>query len=352
MYSKSSVSKSSDSQSAEFAHPANPVQRIFITGASGCIGHYITDLLLQQTPHELFLLVRDPAKLKLDLEGRSQVHILQGDLYDIGDYAGLLATIDTAILVATAWGGEQRAYDINVTKTLQLLSLLDPHRCRQVLYFSTASILGRDNLPLRQAGQLGTGYVRSKYVCHQRLPQLAIAPKITTLFPTLVFGGDGQKPYSQISSGLADVLKWMPVIRFLSADGSFHFIHAQDIAQVVVHLVDHPPSAEASRELVLGNAPTTANQAIAQICRYLNHRIYFRIPLSLSLANLLIRLFRIQMEAWDRFCLDYRHFVYQNPVNPAVFGLPPLCETLPELLKVSGIPPRGASQPGSPEHLT
>ena len=314
-------------------------QRIFITGASGCIGHYITDLLLQ-TPHELFLLVRDPNKLKLNLEGRSNVHVIQGDLYAIQDQADLLKTIDTAILIATAWGGEQRAYDINVTKTLQLLSLLDSDRCRQVLYFSTASILGRDNQPLPEAGQLGTGYVRSKYTCHQRLQQLAIAPKVTTLFPTLVFGGDDHKPYSQISAGLADVLKWMPLIRFFSADGSFHFIHAQDIAQVVVHLVDHPPAPGESRELVLGNAPTQADDAIAQICRYLNHPIYLRIPLSIQLANVLIRLFRIQMAAWDRFCLNYRHFVYQNPVNPAVFGRSPFCPTLPDLLKISGIPPK------------
>jgi nucleoside-diphosphate-sugar epimerase len=317
--------------------------RIFITGASGCIGHYITEALIQATHHELFLLVRDPAKLKLDLEARPGIHVIPGDLYDIEDHRDLLGTIDTAILIATAWGGEQRAYDINVTKTLQLMELLDAQRCQQVIYFSTASILGRDNQPLPQAGQVGTGYIRSKYICHQRIPQLAIAPKVTTLFPTLVFGGDGQKPYSQISAGLPEVLKWMKVIRFLSADGSFHITHAQDIAQVVAHLVDHPPPPGEPREWVLGNDPLTANQAIAQICRYLNQRIYFRIPLSIQLANLLIRVFRIQMEAWDRFCLNYRHFVYQRPMNPSRIGRPHSCTSIDDLLAISGIPRDRAS---------
>ncbi|MDE5120331.1 MAG: SDR family oxidoreductase, partial [Trichodesmium sp. St19_bin1] len=40
-------------------------KRIFITGASGCIGHYIVEFLIQNTHHELYLLVRNPDKLKV-----------------------------------------------------------------------------------------------------------------------------------------------------------------------------------------------------------------------------------------------------------------------------------------------
>jgi len=69
----------------------------------------------------------------------------------------------------------------------------------------------------------------------------------------------------------------------------------------------------------------------------LNKKIYFRVPLSLSLANLLIVLFRIQMAAWDRFCLRYRHFTYKNPVNPSSFGLPNYYATLSDVLKIYGI---------------
>jgi hypothetical protein len=44
------------------------------------------------------------------------------------------------------------------------------------------------------------------------------------------------------------------------------------------------------------------------------------------------------MAAWDRFCLNYRHFTYQNPVNPETFGLPTYCPTFTDILKISGIP--------------
>jgi nucleoside-diphosphate-sugar epimerase len=323
----------------------NP-KRIFLTGASGCIGHYIAEALIQETDHELYLLVRNPEKLGFDYEARPGITILQGDLRHIERFGNLLKTMDAAILAATAWGGSQESFDINVIKTIRLMELLDPTVLGQVIYFSTASVLNRENQLLKEAGQLGTEYIRSKYDCLGRLSKLAIAPKITTLFPTLVLGGDANKPYSHLSSGITDVVKWVDVIRWFKADGSFHFIHARDIAQVVRYLIDHPlthnlteeANAVPSNRLVLGNQPLTVNQAVEEVCAYLGKKIYFRVPLSLWLANFFIVLFRIQMAAWDRFCLNYRHFTYQNPVNPGTFGLPTYCATFTDVLKISGIP--------------
>jgi nucleoside-diphosphate-sugar epimerase len=312
-------------------------KRIFLTGASGCIGHYIADHLIQQTQHDLFLFVRDPQKLKFDYNARPGITVIQGDMQEVERLEGLLKTIDCAILTATAWGGALETYDTNVTKTIRLMNLLDPLVCEQVLYFSTASILNQQNQPLPEAETLGTDYIKSKYLCHQQLSKLAIAPKITTLFPTLVFGGDAQKPYSQVSAGIKDVTRWIDLIRFLKADASFHFIHAYDIAQVVLYLVEEPPEPGPNHELVLGNPAVTVDQAVEQLCDYFNKRIYFRIPLSLPLANLIIKLFRIQMADWDRFCLNYRHFTYQSPVHPAVLELAGYCPTIADLLEKSGI---------------
>jgi hypothetical protein len=79
---------------------------------------------------------------------------------------------------------------------------------------------------------------------------------------------------------------------------------------------------------------------VEELCGYLGKTIHFRVSLSLWLANVLIVLFRIQMDAWSRFSLNYRHFTYQNPVNPTTFGLPTYCATLSDVLKTSGIPER------------
>jgi len=307
-----------------------------MTGASGCIGHYILDALLPTDAYDLFVLVRSPEKLNAALRTHPRVQVLQGSLNEVGQFADLLATMDGAILAAAAWGGDQDVMDINVRCNLELLGLLDPQRCQQVIYFSTASILNQENQPLPEAGTLGTDYIRSKYECHHRLPELAIYPRITTVFPTLVFGGDDQKPYSFISAGLSDVTRWIGLIRFFQADGSFHFAHAQDIALVVKALLE-TPSASGYREYVMGNPALTANQAVQQACSYLGQAIWFRVPLSLWLANVIIRVFRIEMADWDYFCLQYRHFVYQPVVNPASFGLTPYCPTMADLLRVHGI---------------
>jgi nucleoside-diphosphate-sugar epimerase len=313
--------------------------RIFLTGASGCIGHYLAETLIQKTNHELFLLVRNPDKLRFDYQARPGIHILQGDLYQIEELSDLIKTIEVAILAATSWGGDVEAYEINVVKMLSLIKLLDSEICQQVIYFSTASILDHNNQLLPEAGELGTNYIRTKHACYSQLSQLEIASKITTVFPTLVLGGDKNKPYSHLSGGLPEVVKLINLIRWFKADGSFHFIHARDIAQIVSYLVDNPPSESSPRQFILGNKEVEVNEAVEEICAYLNKKIYFRIPLSIWLANFFIKVFNIYMEPWDRFCLNYRHFTYINPVTPATFGLKNYCSTVTDILKVAEIPP-------------
>ena len=312
-------------------------KRILVTGASGCIGHYITEALINQTDHELYLLVRNPNKLKVDTKSRPGITVLQGDMGKIEDFADLLKTIDTAVLTATVWGGDD-IFDINVTKTVELINLLDPQVCQQVIYFSTASILDSHNQLLKEAGEIGTDYIRSKYECFQKLASSALLSKITKVFPTLVLGGDENKPYSHLSAGIPEITKLINLIRFFKADGSFHFIHGKDVAQVVSYLIDNPPKNNEPRQLVLGQKRITANEAIESACEYLDKKIYFRIPITLGLANILIPLFRIQMADWDRFCLTYRHFSYEKPVNPKLLGLPNYCATFSDVLRVHGVP--------------
>ncbi len=312
-------------------------KRILVTGASGCIGHYISEALIEQTNHELYLLVRNPNKLKVNTKSRPGITVLQGDMGKIEDFADLLKTIDTAVLTATVWGGDD-IFNINVTKTIELINLLDPEVCQQVIYFSTASILDSHNQLLKEAGEIGTDYIRSKYECFQKLASSAILPKITKVFPTLVLGGDANKPYSHLSAGIPEITKLINLIRFFKADGSFHFIHGKDVAQVVSYLIDNPPKANQSRQLVLGQKRITADEAIESACKYLDKKIYFRIPITLGLTNILIPLFRIQMADWDRFCLTYRHFSYENTVNPESLGLPNYCATFSDVLRVHGVP--------------
>ena len=183
--------------------------------------------------------------------------------------------------------------------------------------------------------------MRTKYICHEKLSEPAIAPKITTVFPTLVFGGSDTKPYSHIAGGLSEVASYIGIIRFIKADGSLHYIHAKDIAEVVRHLVDHPPAEGESRELVIGNPSKTANEVVQDITQYLGKRTYFQVPLSFGLANAIIKIFNIRMADWDRFSMEYRHFTYQNAVTPSSFGLQDNYPTIEDVFRSAGVMPKG-----------
>jgi nucleoside-diphosphate-sugar epimerase len=312
--------------------------RILVTGASGCVGHYVSETLIENSDHELFLLVRDPAKLKINTQVRERVQVITGDMATIGDLAELLKTINVAVLTAAGWGGEN-AFLINHIKTHELISLLDPEVCEQVIYFATESILDQHNQPLPAAGAIGTDYIKSKHRCFSTLHELAVADRITTVFPTLVLGGDERKPYSFLSADLPKVTKYAGLLRWIKTDGSFHFIHGRDIAEVVRYLIEHPEvAAQYDRKLVLGNELVQVEQGIQEICRYLGKSVILQIPLPTALIDPIIKIFNIKMTEWDYFCLKNRHFRHDPIVNPRTFGLASYASSLSEILRTRGIP--------------
>lgn len=313
--------------------------RIFITGGSGCIGHYIAELLIKNTEHELFFLVRNPQKIKFDYNYRKGISIIKDDLTNILAYQDILKTINIAILIATCWGGEKESYQINVEANINLISSLNKENCQRIIYFSTASILDQNNQLLAQAGDIGTDYIRTKYQCFTLLQQLPLYDKIITVYPTLVFGGDDNKPYSHLSAGLKNLPQWFNLIRWFQADGSFHIIHGKDIATIIAYLVENGDKLDPKFEqkLVLANPPLMVNQAIKEIGDYLQKKVYLQIPLPIWLANIFIKVFNIQMAEWDYFCLNYRHFTYQKYVNPASFNLDYYVPNVSKLLEISGV---------------
>lgn len=313
-------------------------RRIFITGGSGCVGHYLAETLIEQTADELFFLLRQPEKLSVAVRRHPRVHVLVGSLPEIGPYEHLLPTMDAAILLATQWGGEG-TFAVNVTGNLRILGALDPQRCQQVIYFSTASLLDRQLRLLPEAKTLGTEYIRSKYACYAALAELPIYPRLTVLFPTLIFGGEPGKPYSHTATALEQLPRWLRWLRWFQVEACFHFIHAQDIAQVVRYLLDHPPNG--FRQLVLGNEMVWFNQALQELCDYFSIPLPpWRLNLTPARVELALKLapwLGVQLLPWDRFCARYRYFCYEQVWNPARLGLPSRCRTLTELLAALGV---------------
>ncbi len=299
---------------------------VFITGISGCVGHYVFDALADLPDLHLTLLVRDPAKLRFDTD-RPNVTLLRGDAEDLTPHAEVLKTMDAMVHIAAGWG-EEAAYRVNRDATFAMLDMADPARLSKFLLFSTASVLDRENQLLEAAGTDGTDYIKSKYQCLRDLPAHPLADRVITLFPTLVFGGDAQHPSSHLNGGLPDALKWVGLARWLSLDASFHFVHGQDIAQVVKHVL---LNAVSERRLVLGGRETTIREMLETLSAHAGRRYRGWIGLD-PLLELVAIAFRNRMNAWDRFCMRYRYFRYRV-VNPETFGMTSAYPTLKEILR-------------------
>jgi nucleoside-diphosphate-sugar epimerase len=172
------------------------------------------------------------------------------------------------------------------------------------------------------------------------------------VFPTLVFGGrvDGSGPFptSYLTAGLREAARWLWLARWLRADASFHFIHAADIARVCAHLATNPhqvnpePGQGAVRRLVLGQPMVTVNQTVRRLCRWRHSWIPpFGVDLQGWLIEGLIKLLRIEVNAWDRFSIRQRHFVHEPVSPPERFGLVSHAPTLEAVFEDAGLRRRG-----------
>lgn len=312
-------------------------RRILITGASGCVGQYLVEELLEQTPHRLMLVVRNPGKLPAAVAGSPRVEIIEADVTDVDGYRDRLGRIDVAMLVAACWGGPD-AFRVNVEANLALATYLADNGGDRVLYFATGSVIDADGRMLPAAHELGSEYIRSKYQLVEEIEKLGDRINVVGLYPSLILGGGDGKPMSHFANLLREARPWAWLARFLRADGKFHFVHASDIARVARHLADAPLDGLARpRRLVLGNPAITVNDFIAQFVAYLGMRTPFTVTLKDWLAEGFIKLFRIELSPWDRYCMQHRDLSYRTVYSPADFGLPVTCPDLATGLAGIGI---------------
>lgn len=298
---------------------------VLITGATGCVGHYLVDALAPD--YHLCLLARDPGKFKFDPAGYPNVTVLTGDMDSIVRETALLAELEYCIHTATAWGGDE-AERINVTRVHELFNGLNPERLRRIIYFSTASILGRDQRALPETERFGTEYIRTKYRCFTGLPQCRLYERIVTVFPTLIFGGDASHPFSNLSLALPYFRRYARILGRLKLELPFHFIHAEDIARLVRYLLE---ADREEKEYVLGNEAITLSEFTRRNAVFFGRPARWRITFTLSGLYRLACFLRVRMTPWDRFSAQYGNFQFRT-VNCRTFNLPSRYYELEQIL--------------------
>jgi nucleoside-diphosphate-sugar epimerase len=292
------------------------LNNILIIGVTGCVGHYLFDELVKNPQNHLHLLIRPDAKIYFDPKQFPNVTVYPWRLKNLLSQQTLLMQMDFVVHLATPWGGDH-IWQTNIGDVDKLFTILgESPRLKKIVYFSTASILGEDGKVTEAALKLGTGYVRSKYMMHMRLPRLKVFPKVITIFPTWVFGGDAKHPYSHASEGIPGILKNIGLIKRLRFEFRFHFMHAADIAKTVAMLMANPNS---TGEYIVGQGAYSFNQLVSDAAQIKGQKIGFQFNLTFGFISALAKILRKTIAPWDRYCFERKNFIF-NVTNPESLG--------------------------------
>ena len=289
-------------------------------------------------------MVRDRNKLPLSVQTNKRVKLIICDIRESNRYKKEISQVNFLIHTATAWGDPKRAYEVNIKAFEELLKMLDIKKLEKIIYFSTASILDTKTELMRESLIYGTEYIKTKYECFERLRESSFAEKTFAVFPTLVFGGTlGKKsryPLSYLTSGLKEIYKWLWLARFLKLDSKFHFIHANDIAQICGFLIKNYEEAQyrGFKKFVLGQRYISINDAINIFLKRNKMKRYFAIPLTRKILKLLLRILPIETTPWDSFSIKKYDFNHVPITNPETFTLKSHAKSLNDILRLSKLP--------------
>ena len=289
-------------------------------------------------------MVRDKTKLPLSVQKDKRVKLLVCDIRKAKKFSKEISKVNFLIHTATAWGDPQRAYEVNIKAFEELLGMLDKNKLEKIIYFSTASILDEKTELMRDSIIYGTEYIQTKYQCFKRLQESKFAEKTFSVFPTLVFGGTLNKkskyPVSYLTSGLREINKWLWLARFLKLNSKFHFIHANDIAQICGFLIKNykKDAFKGFKKFVLGQKYISIDEAIKILLKRSQMNRYFSIPLTRKIIKILLKVLPIKTTPWDNFSIKKYDFNHAPITNPETFNLKSYAKSLNDILRLAKLP--------------
>ena len=177
--------------------------RVFITGATGFVGHHVAKALAAQGADLLFL-VRKSSNLS-NLEG-IRGEIVVGDLLNPASYTPVLANCEAVLHVAADYRlwirDPDTMYRANVDGTRDLLRVAREAGVRRVVYtssvatmhFRTDGVIINEDTPVSLADMVGH-YKRSKFLAEQQAIAAAQdGQQVIILNPTTPIGPNDSKP--------------------------------------------------------------------------------------------------------------------------------------------------------------
>ena len=212
--------------------------KIFLTGGSGFIGHWVVKELLAQG-HQLCLLVRNTSKIP-SLKTMPGVQIVEGTMYDQPLIEKALKGCDTCVHIALGWGETPTTMlEKDTAVTVFLVEAAEKAGLKQFLYTSSTAAVGEfrhnmtESIDLRPMDLYGATKAASEayllgFAAKARIRCNIIRPGYT--FANPAFPDGVSQPDQRFNKIVSAAMKNEP-ITVTKHDGT-QFIWAGDLAKL------------------------------------------------------------------------------------------------------------------------
>ena len=231
---------------------------VFITGASGFIGSYLTEKYKNEHKFRCFSFLRDDTSTM--------------------DFSGIDAVIHLSALVHQMNGASEEGYErVNVDQTVLLAKKAKSAGVKRFIFMSTVKVFGEEtDTPYTESSlcKPQDTYGKTKLKAEQELFKLANDHFSVAVIRTPLVYGQGVKANME---NLINLIKKTHVLPFGSINNKRSMIYVGNLANLINSLLI---SNEYGVFVAADNRPLSTSELIALIAETLNKKIIlFRLPL-------------------------------------------------------------------------
>ncbi|MCW9066677.1 MAG: NAD-dependent epimerase/dehydratase family protein [Ignavibacteriaceae bacterium] len=262
--------------------------KIFITGGTGFIGRYTTELL-SKTNHQLKLLVRKTSNSSV--LKKLNITIVEGNLADKKSLLEGMKDCDSVINIAghyTFWEPDNNIYStVNIEGTRNVMECALETGIKKIVHISTAGIYGKPkDDPFTEESSVGpiqySEYFRTKYEAEKIVWNLFKEKglPVVVIYPVCVLGAGDTKASGRYLRDLIN--RKLPATIFNKH--IFTFVYVKDVAQAIINALEKENNI--GKKYLIGNYRCTwkdMNKLISEISGV--PLPIFKLPDALTMMN-------------------------------------------------------------------
>ncbi len=216
--------------------------KIFITGGTGFIGRYTTELL-SKSGHQLKLLIRKTSNTSV--LSKTKFTKVEGDLSDRKSLLEGMKDCDSVINIAahyTFWEPDKSVYsEVNIEGTRNVMECALESGIKKIVHISTAGIYGKPmDDPFTEESQIGpihySEYFRTKYEAEKIVWDLFKKKglPVIVIYPVCVLGAGDKKASGRYINDLIN--RKLPATIFNKH--IFTFVYVNDVAFAIANALE------------------------------------------------------------------------------------------------------------------